>query len=61
MMNDWLPPFAAAALLGVKVSTARWLAHQRGWRRTGTGRNVMYSTDDVMTEVERRASVGVSR
>lgn len=51
-MQDWLPPFAAAALLGVTVNHVHQLAHRRNWRRKRVGRAVMYWTDDVIAEPE---------
>lgn len=51
-MNDWLPPAAAALLLGVKVNYVHQLAHRRNWRRKREGRVVLYWTDDVIAEPE---------
>lgn len=55
-MKDWLPPFAAASLLGVTVNHVHQIARRRHWRRIGTGRHVQYATDDVLAEGERRAA-----
>lgn len=57
-MTDWLPPFAAAALLGVSVGAVHVLAHRRGWRKDGAGKGVRYSLDDVLAEAQRRERMG---
>lgn len=55
-MNDWLPPFAAAGLLGITVNHVHQLARRRHWRRSGHGRSVRYWTEDVLDEGVRRAT-----
>lgn len=45
--SEWVTVAHAARMLGISENAARIRAHREQWRRTGTGRDVRYATEDV--------------
>lgn len=43
----YVTPEHAARMLGTTVNAVRILAHRRGWKRVGTGRDVRYEVDSI--------------